>query len=116
MAKKALIVLAVVSLLALICSASPSCAPRTKAKSTDTLRVNTLELGANVIGYNGPTPVEITVCGGVITSVKALPNQETPRFFQRVMDSGLLESIVGKTPKQARAMKLDAVSGGQNFR
>ena len=111
MRSKSILVLAVVSLLALFCLASPSCAPRAGRSAADTLVVNTVELGAAVIGYKGPTPVEVTVIGGVITSVKALPNEETPRFFQRVLDSGLLESFVGKTPKQARALKPDAVSG-----
>lgn len=94
-----------------VCLVGHSCGTRTRAKGPDTLKVNTTVSGADIIGFNGPTPVEMSVCGGVITGIKALPNHETPRFFQAVLDSGLLEALNGKTPAEAREVKLDAVSG-----
>ena len=109
--KKIFLFLAIALALAGVSFTSHSCGTRTKAKGPDTLKVNTIELGADIIGFNGPTPVEVSVCNGVITEIKALPNQETPRFFQRVIDSGLLEALVGKTPAEARETQLDAVSG-----
>lgn len=90
---------------------STSCGTNAGAKGADTLKVNTTELGAEVIGFNGITPVEISVHKGVITKIEALPNQETPRYFQAVLESGLLEKLVGKTVKEAKATELDAVSG-----
>ena len=90
---------------------SPSCGMRSKAKGADTLKVNTTELGASVMGFNGQTPVEISVCQGVITDIKALPNHESPAFLQRVLDSGLLKKLVGKTVEEAKSAELDAVSG-----
>ena len=77
----------------------------------DTLVVNTTDLAKDVIGYNGTTPLEIKLVDGVIVAVKALPNSETPRFFQRVQKSSLFTAPIGKTPAQVRQMHFDAVSG-----
>lgn len=77
----------------------------------DTLKINTSSLGADVIGFNGPTPVEISVYKGVITSIKPLPNNESPRYLQFVEESGLFRKLLGKTIDEARAIPLDAVSG-----
>ena len=108
---KILLLSAIALVLSGVCLVSGSCAPRTRTKGPDTLKVNTLESGAAIIGFNGPTPIELCVYDGVITEIKALPNQETPRFFQRVLDSGLLTALIGKTPAEAREIPLDAVSG-----
>lgn len=77
----------------------------------DTLVVNTTELCKDVIGFDGPTPLKITVVKGVVASVEALPNTESPSYFQRVLDGGLLKAVVGKKPVEAVQMPLDAVSG-----
>ena len=73
--------------------------------------VNTEKLGKDVLGYAGPTPVEITVVDGKIDKIVALPNTETPSFFQRVQDSPIFTALKGKTVKEASEVKLDAVSG-----
>ena len=77
----------------------------------DTLVVNTTDLCKDVIGYDGPTPLKITVVKGIVTSVEALENTESPSYFERVLQSGLLKAVVGKTPAEAAKMPLDAVSG-----
>ena len=77
----------------------------------DTLVVNTTDLCKDIIGYDGPTPLKITVVKGVVARVEALPNTESPSYFDRVLQSGLLKSVVGKTPAEAAKMPLDAVSG-----
>ncbi len=79
--------------------------------AADTLRVNTTSLASDVEGFNGTTPVEISVVKGKITRIKLLPNQETPSFLQLVIDSGLLKALDGKTVEEASKVKLDAVSG-----
>ena len=90
---------------------SSSCGSRRAPAVADTLKVNTKDLAADVTGFHGPTPVEISICQGVITDIKVLPNQESPRFLERVLESGLLKSLIGKTPEEARKAKLDAVTG-----
>ena len=76
-----------------------------------TLVINTSEIGKNIIGYGGPTPLEITVKNNKIESVKALPNQETPEFFGAVRNSDLLDSFKGMSLEEATFPHVDAVSG-----
>lgn len=110
--KKMMLLAAVAVLLVSIGLVSSACGARTAKKvQHDTLVVNTTELCEDVIGYDGPTPLKITVVDGVVASVEALPNTETPRFFERVLASGLLESVVGKKPADAAEIQLDAVTG-----
>lgn len=73
--------------------------------------INTTDLCKDVSGFNGPVPVNIYVTGGVIDSIRPLPNGETPRFFMRVEQSDLLKSYEGKTLQEAAVMTPDAVSG-----
>ncbi len=109
--KKVLFYIAVTAVFLGTFAVSSSCGNRRAAQGADTLKVNTKELAADVMGFNGPTPVEISICKGIITDIKVLPNQEGPRYLQRVLESGLLKGLVGKTPAEARAAKLDAVTG-----
>ena len=110
--KNWMLLAAVAALLVSVGLVSSACGARTAKKvQHDTLVVNTAELCKDVIGYDGPTPLKITVVDGVVASVEALPNTETPRFFEHVLASGLLESVIGKNPAEAADMKLDAVSG-----
>lgn len=108
--KKILLFAAIAAVLGGTCYVGTSCGT-SAAKGPDTLKINTTKLGADVIGFNGPTPVEISVYKGVITQIKALPNQESPRYLQTVLDSGLLGKLVGKTVEEAKDTELDAVTG-----
>ncbi len=108
--KKLLLMAGIGALLVSVSMVTPSCGS-SAAKGPDTLKVNTTELGASIIGFNGATPVEISICKGTITKIKALPNQESPRYLQEVLSSGLLDKLVGKTVKEAKETQLDAVSG-----
>lgn len=93
---------------ALIClSVAAAC----KGPKTKSFVIDTKELGKEVIGYAGTTPVEITVTNGRIEKIEALPNAETPGFFQRVKDSGIFTALNGKTVEEASKVQLDAVSG-----
>ena len=109
--KKVLFYITVATVFLGTFAVSSSCENRRAAQGADTLKVNTKELAADVMGFNGPTPVEISICKGIITDIKVLPNQEGPRYLQRVLESGLLKGLVGKTPAEVRAAKLDAVTG-----
>ena len=52
-------------------------------KSGKVYTINT-ETICNARGYHGTTPVKVTVKKDKIVSVEALPNRETPRFFENV--------------------------------
>ena len=72
--------------------------------------VNTTKLGADVQGYNGPTPLNIYIKDDKIQKIEALPNEETPGFFQRVQNE-LLGKWNGMDVKKAATAEIDAVTG-----
>ena len=74
-----------------------------------TLVVNTSSLCKDVDGYAGPVPMEISIKDGVITDVKALPNDETPEFFEEARV--IIDSWKGKTIEKGLQLQVDAVSG-----
>lgn len=82
-----------------------------ETSSGDTVVINTTSLTSDIIGYAGPTPVEISIFDGRIVSVNALPNAETPGFFKRVVEGGLLNSWDGLTPEEAMTKKVDGITG-----
>ena len=73
--------------------------------------MNTEKLGKEVMGYAGTTPLEIHVVDGRIDRIEALKNNETPAYFQKVLDSPIFTALKGKTVKEASEVQLDAVSG-----
>jgi uncharacterized protein with FMN-binding domain len=111
--KKGIFLAAVAALLVSVGLVTRAHVSRTAAQPApaDTLVVNTTDLCKDVIGYDGPTPLKITVVKGVVAKVEALENTESPSYFDRVLQSGLLQKVVGKTPAEAVKMPLDAVSG-----
>ena len=61
---------AITALLVSVCLVSNACGSRSGKKAqADTLVVNTTELCKEVIGYDGPTPLKITVVDGVVARV-----------------------------------------------
>lgn len=72
--------------------------------------VNTTTLTQDVIGYNGTTPLKIYIKNDKIQKIEALPNEETPRFFDMVK-ADLLNKWNGMSVKQASEAKVDAVTG-----
>ena len=89
-----------------------SCAPNdgVMTKENGVYVVNTTEITKDVIGYNGTTPLKIYIKDDKIQKIEALPNEETPRFFDMVK-TGLLNKWNGMTVKQAVSANVDAVTG-----
>ena len=108
--KSILLFSAIAATLVSVSLVSHSCGSA-KVKNQDTLRINTTALCEDVIGFNGPTPVEITVVKGVVTKVEPLQNREGPRYMQAIREAGLFDKLVGKTMEEAKAVELDAVTG-----
>ncbi len=93
-------------LCAAVCLVAAAAGPKSK-----TVVVNTTKSGKAVMGFAGTTPVEITVTDGKVEKVVALPNKETPEYFQKVLDSPIFTKLLGKTVQEASQVQLDAVSG-----
>ena len=98
------------TVIALLCAAVCVVAVAAGAKPKSFV-VNTTKSGKAVMGFAGTTPVEITVTDGKVEKIVALPNQETPSYFQKVLDSPIFTKLLGKTVQEAAEVKLDAVSG-----
>lgn len=74
-----------------------------------TILINTSLLSSEIKGYGGPVPLAVTLRGGRVVSVQALPNSETPSFFAKVKP--LMAQWVGLTPADILSKQVDAVSG-----
>lgn len=73
--------------------------------------INTTPLTRDIIGYGGPTPVEIRIKDGKISRIKVLPNHESPEYLGAVVNSDMLDVLYGKTLEEASSTPLDGVSG-----
>lgn len=78
---------------------------------SDGFIINTTDIGKDIIGYGGQTPVEITVTNGVISKITPLSNQETPEFFGAVRNSDMFETFDGLTLEEAANTPIHGVSG-----
>lgn len=81
------------------------------SKKKGVYTVNTTLLSEQVKGYNGPTPLLITIEKDRVVKVEALENVETPRFFERMKEGGMLQRWDGMTVDEALAATVDAVTG-----
>lgn len=68
------------------------------------------EIAKKVIGYSGNTPLNITVKGGKIEKIEALPNQETPQYMRKAA-AKVFPQFEGLTVDQALKVKADAATG-----
>ena len=68
-------------------------------KADGTYIVNTTTLGKDIKGFRGNTPLAIYIKKGKIVEIKALANQETPKFFNKVKQ-GLLNKWNGMKVKK----------------
>ncbi len=81
-----------------------------KAKASATQVIFTGDIANKVIGYNGTTPLNITIKNGVIENIEVLPNQESPAYLKRAKDK-VLPQYIGKTVAEAKKMKADIATG-----
>ena len=81
-----------------------------KGKSGSPQVIYTGEIAKKVVGYNGPTPVNITITNGKITSITALDNKETPSYFNRAKEK-VFKQFIGKTVDEGINLKADVATG-----
>lgn len=73
--------------------------------------VNTTSLTPNVKGFKGATPLEVYIKNNKVVKVEALPNRESPKFFDRVKQVLLPKFNGMKVAKAAKAQTVDGATG-----
>ena len=82
----------------------------TMTKENGMTVINTTQLGKDVQGFLGTTPVKIYIQKNKVVKIEALKNQETPKYFLKVKKN-LLDKWNGVKVKDAKKMKVDVVTG-----
>ena len=82
----------------------------TMTKENGMTVINTTTLGKDVQGFLGATPLKIYIQKNKVVKIEAMKNQETPKYFLKVKKH-LLEKWNGMKVKDAKNMKVDAVTG-----
>ncbi len=109
--KKTIIIAAIMLLVAGTASLDARTKKKTTSKKAATSQViYTGDIANKVIGYNGTTPLNITVKNGVIENIEVLPNQESPGYLKRAKDK-VLPQYIGKTVAEAKKLKPDIATG-----
>ena len=109
--KKTLIIAAIMLLVAGTASLDARTKKSTKkAKANTTQVIYTGDIANKVIGYNGPTPLNITIKNGVITNIEVLSNQESPGYLKRATDK-VLPQYIGKTVAEAKKLNAYIATG-----
>ena len=109
--KKTIIIAAIMLLVAGTVSLDARTKKKTATKKAATTKViYTGDIASKVIGYNGTTPLNITVKNGVIENIEVLPNQESPAYLKRAKDK-VLPQYIGKTVAEAKKLKPDIATG-----
>ena len=109
--KKTIVIAAIMLLVAGTASMDARTKKSTKAKKASATQViYTGDIAGKVIGYNGTTPLNITVKNGVIENIEVLPNQESPGYLKRAQEK-VLPQYIGKTVAEAKNLKPDIATG-----
>ena len=82
----------------------------TMTKENGMFVVNTTELGKDVEGYQGPTPLKVYIKNNKVEKIEFLKSTETPKYYDRVKKF-LQSKWDGLKVKEAREKEVDAVTG-----
>ena len=109
--KKTIIIAVIMLLVAGTVSLDARTKKTTKAKKASATQViYTGDIANKVIGYNGTTPLNMTVKNGVIENIEVLDNQESPGYLKRAT-AKVLPQYIGKTVTEAKKLKPDIATG-----
>ena len=99
----------VLILIALVAATAAATSP-VKKNQDGTVTIDTSSL-KTVEGCFGPTPLIIHLdAQGVVSEIEALPNDETPAYWQMAVD-GLKKIFIGVEADKVDNLEVDAVSG-----
>ena len=99
------------SLIALMfCLQSMKAGDNTTTKEGDMIIINTTELGKDIEGYNGPTPMKVYIKKNKVEKIEFLKSMESPKYYAQVKKA-LIDKWNGLKVKEARSKQVDAVTG-----
>lgn len=104
--------------IAMICAACAAVVLLTGAKKKDSVMVkengtyvvNTTEIGKDVDGYVGPTPLKVYIRKNKIEKIEFLPNQETPKYWNAAVKH-LQNKWDGMKVSEAKTAEVDGRTG-----
>ena len=96
--------------MAVLCLMSFMAGNEIMTKENGVYIIDTTELGKNVEGYQAPTPLKVYIKNDKVERIEFLKSQETPKYYAKVKKA-LLEKWNGLKVKEAKAQKVDAVTG-----
>ena len=82
----------------------------TMTKEDGVYVINTTEIGKDIEGYQATTPLKVYIKKDKVEKIEFLKSQETPKYYVKVKKA-LLNKWDGKNVKDAKAQKVDAVTG-----
>lgn len=85
-------------------------ADETMTKENGSFVINTTELGKDVEGYQGTTPLKVYIKSGKVGKIEFLKSTETPKYYVKVKKA-LQDKWNGKKVKEAKTMQVDVVTG-----
>lgn len=106
--KKMMTLMAIVAIA--LTAVMPAYARKKAATKSTAQVVYTGEIAKKVIGYNGTTPLNITINNGKIEKIEALPNQEDPNYLKRATKK-VFAQYEGLTVAEALKLKPDVATG-----
>ncbi|MBO4891102.1 MAG: FMN-binding protein [Prevotella sp.] len=85
-------------------------ADETMTKENGMFVINTTELGKNVEGYQGTTPLKVYIKNNKVEKIEFLKSTETPKYYDRVKKF-LQTKWDGLKVKEAKEKQVDVVTG-----
>ena len=107
--KKIALICAAVATVVLLSSANKK-DDKVMVKENGAYVINTTELGKQVDGYVGPTPLKVYIRKNKIEKIEFLPNQETPKYWKAAAKH-LLNKWDGMKVSEAKTAEVDGRTG-----
>lgn len=107
--KKIALICAAVAAVVLLSSANKK-DDKVMVKENGAYVINTTELGKQVDGYVGPTPLKVYIRKNKIEKIEFLPNQETPKYWKAAAKH-LLNKWDGMKVSEAKTAEVDGRTG-----
>ena len=85
-------------------------ADETMTKEDGAFVINTTEIGKNVEGYQGTTPLKVYIKNNKVENIEFLKSTETPKYYAKVKKA-LQDKWNGLKVKDAKSQQVDAVTG-----